>query len=79
MTGNDVLLWIERDTENATPLARLMRFAGVTEADVRRSVVARNALALYVDADRQIRRQGEVNALERQWNPLGRHDDWGDQ
>ena len=55
-------------------LRRVMAFCGLTWDDLRTCEIARRRVAFYLGVDREVGRRAEIADLERQWNPLGRHE-----
>lgn len=58
--------------QRADSLRRLLAFAGKSIDDVVNCPFARRRVITYFRIGRQMTRLLEVDALERQWNPLGR-------
>ena len=58
--------------QRADEMRRLLAFAGRTIDEVVNCPVARREVISYFRIGHQMRRIAEVDALERQWNPLRR-------
>lgn len=67
--GAQPIEYVQRSNE----MRRLLAFAGRSIDEVVNCPVARREVISYFRIGHQMRRLTEIDALERQWNPLGRH------